>query len=100
SFGHKVYQVAIFKQIEEYTGKLYTPVTGAKFGGTWGGRKTATDPVVSIPDAIEYLIRQRDGSDLIDTDSFDTCLARRPSAYWNIGRQITEQASTQKLIEE
>jgi hypothetical protein len=95
-FGFTVKEIGLFRARENYEGAVYKKVTGAKFGGTWGGRKTASDPILSIPDAIEYLIRERDGSTAIDTDSFDLCLARRPAVYWHIGRQITEQAVTPK----
>jgi hypothetical protein len=99
-FSYNILEMAAFRSFDAYSGTIYQKVTGAKFGGTWGGRKTSANAVTSIPDTIEYLIRQRDESTLIDTDSFDLCLARRPETFWNIGRQIEEQANTKDLIEQ
>lgn len=98
-FGFTIKEVALFRSRENYEGDVYRAVVGARFGGTWDGRRSPSDPVLSAPDAIEYLIRQRDGSNLVDTPSFDTVNFYRSEFYWWIGKQVTEQASTLDLIE-
>lgn len=96
---YKINEIGIFRQKESYAGTKYAPVVGVKFGGTWGGRKAAADPILTVPEAIEYLIRERDGSDLVDTSSFDTLNFYRGSFSWWIGKQITDQGSTIDLID-
>lgn len=39
---------------------LYASAIGETFGTTWGGRKTATDPIYNVVDSLEHLIRNYD----------------------------------------
>ncbi len=99
--GHTLKEIALFKQQDAYTGTKYIPLTGAKFGGTWGSRKSAANPVLSFPDTIEYLMRERDGAAAyVDTASFDSILSKRPEASWHLGRQIIDQLGSKEAIED
>jgi len=39
---------------------FYAPIVGETYGTAWDGRKTSTDPILHITDAIEHLIRNYD----------------------------------------
>lgn len=103
--GHDLYQIALFRKRDTYTGAKYSYVTGVDFGNDWGEDRNpprpAGNPVLSIPDAIEYLIRKRDDAgDKIDTASFDASLNQRFPYSWHVGRQVTEQKNSKDYITE
>lgn len=92
-------EIALFRQWERYSGDYYAPLTGVKFGDTWGGRKSTSDAVSTVSEAIEYLIREHDGKpEVIDTGSFDT--ASRTPTIWKVGRQVNEERSSLDYIRE
>lgn len=92
-------EIALFRQWERYSGDYYAPVTGVKFGDSWGGRRSTSDAVATVSDAIEYFIRERDGApEAVDTESFDT--AARDSSIWRVGRQVNEERSSLDYIRE
>src|SRR5690606_4597918 len=62
SVQNDLYKIALFRMNEAYTGSKYHFVTGVKIGD-WGTREPLRiegDPVLSIPDSIEYFMRERD----------------------------------------
>lgn len=98
--GHKLYQLAVYRKSEAYEGSKFHYVTGVTYTDSWGGRRTPGEPILRGSDAIEYLIRERDGApERIDTASFDEVHDSRPDTF-QIGRQINEQEKTQKLIDQ
>lgn len=102
---HRVRQIALYKRKETYDGEVYARVAGVKFGDNWGEGRTpprnTNDPVLSPVDAIEYLMRKRDGKpEFVDAASFDVARAISHPSWFVIGRQLTEQKSTKEYIEE
>lgn len=98
---YRLREVALFQKREAYEGQQYVALTGVTFGAGWTG-KTATDPVVSIPDAIEYIIRRQDEApEVIEAESFQFCRDTVfPPAQADIGRQLVESANSVDYIEE
>jgi hypothetical protein len=82
---------------------LYSKVIGETFGSTWGGRKTAANPVLTIADAVEAIIRDFDGApNAVDTVSFDALSHPSTGARrdWCIGRQLDGGAASFDLCQD
>jgi len=78
---------------------LYKKVQGGIFGSTWGGRKTASNPVKNPVDMAELVVRTYDGRpDVIDTAAFDAASGWR--AAWFFGNQADGSKDSYSLIVE
>jgi hypothetical protein len=100
---NRIHEVCLYgrKQVDQNPDKVLIPVIGDMFQGSWGGRRTDGNPILSPVDAAEQIIRRYDErTDLVDTASFDLGVIDRPGALWPVSMQMLEGKNSAEYLDQ